>query len=205
MADWQDGFLKYDKTYVRKVNAQRIAQSRPDLCGVPILDGAGVLFSSASEAHDEPRSCYNCPFFNYDRSCKLLPASIVVKKITIPLKAEANSKPIEYWPVCGYWVYGHPNYGPEEFVAKLDPDSAGLGWVNAPEPGLDKSGTSCGGAHGGDDCDLWMTDEPDKRGVKQGFCRVLQADTGNMDCCSAWQDDDFLTWQMVQERFKERG
>jgi len=203
VADWKDGFLKYKGENIRKVNAQRIAQSRPDLCGVPILDGAGVLFSAASEAHGEPRSCYNCNFYNYEKSCRLMEPSLIIKKVTIPLKPEASSKPIEYWPVCGYWVYGQPNYGPAESVAKLDPDNAGLGWVNAPETGQERSGTSCGGANGGDDCDLWLTDEPDKRQVKNGFCRVLQHDTGNLDCCSAWQDDDWVTWQEVQERLKE--
>jgi hypothetical protein len=204
VGDWKDGFLSYTGKHVKKANAIRIAQSRPDLAGVPILQEGSVLFSSGDSAHDEPRSCYNCPFFNFESSCKLMDARIKIKKFTTPERMEAGAKPIEYWPVCGYWIYGQPNYGLDEHYATLDPSSAGLGWVNAPKTGQELSGTSCGGACGGDDCDLWITKGDDKRAEATGFCRVLQKETGNMDCCSAWQDDDWLTWEMVQERFREK-
>src|ERR1700757_1990527 len=190
---------------VQKINSIRIGQSRPDLKEPPILTEGSVLFSSAASASNEPRSCYNCTFFNYDKSCRLIGKGVEIHKFTWPKEKRDAAKPIEYWPVCGYWVKGDPNYGPEEFSARLSPDEAGLGWVNAPKPGLEYSGTSCGGANGGDDCDFWIIDreDGDKRECESGFCRVLQRETGNMDCCSAWQDDDYLTWQMVQERFRE--
>ena len=202
-----DGFYKYraKPTLVEKINTIRIGQSRPDLCGTPILDEGSVLFSSAASANDEPRSCYNCPFFNYEKSCKLLDKDLEIHKFTWPKERRDGAKPVEFWPVCGYWIHGQPNYGPEEHYANLDPEEAGLGWVNAPEPGLSLSGTSCGGANGGDDCDLWMIEgeKGDKRAAKSGFCRVMQKSTGNLDCCAAWEDDDWLTWQMVEERFRE--
>ncbi len=203
-----EGFFKYraKPELVRKINTIRIGQSRPDLKGPPILDEGSVLFSSAASANDEPRSCYNCTFFNYEKSCRLLGKDVEVHKFTWPKERRDNAKPIEFWPVCGYWVKGNPNYGPEEFAGgKLDPDEAGLGWVNAPEVGLERSGTSCSGANGGDDCDLWMIEgeDGDKREQKTGFCRVLQKTTGGMDCCSCWEDDDWLTWAMVKERFNE--
>jgi hypothetical protein len=202
-----DGFYKYkpESEMVKKINTIRIGQSRPDLEGPPILTEGDVLFSSAASASDEPRSCYNCQFFNYEKSCRLMGKAVEIHKFTWPKERRDNAKPIEFWPVCGYWIKGEPNYGPEEFIAEISPDDAGLGWVNAPETGQELGGTSCGGRNGGDDCDLWLIDSAsgDKRAEEIGFCRVLQKETGNMDCCSCWQDDDFLTWQMVQERFRE--
>lgn len=200
-----DGFYRYKAKpeMVRKINTIRIGQSRPDLKSTPILDESSVLFSSAASAGNEPRSCYNCPFFNYEKSCKLMGKDVEIHKFTWPKERRDNSKPIEFWPVCGYWVKGEPNYAEEEFYAKLNPDEAGLGWVNAPEVGLERSGTSCGGKNGGDDCDLWIIEgeSGDKRAADTGFCRVMQKETGNLDCCAAWEDDDWLTWQMVKERF----
>lgn len=202
-----EGFYRYKPRVgmVKKINTIRIGQSRPDLKSPPILTEGDVLFSSAASASDEPRSCYNCPFFNYGKSCKLMGKSVEIHKFTWPKEKRDGAKPIEFWPVCGMWIKGEPNFGPEDFYAKLDPDEAGLGWVNAPEPGQELSGTSCGGANGGDDCDLWLIEgtSGDKRAAKSGFCRVMQKSTGNMDCCTCWQDDDFLTWQMVKERFSE--
>lgn len=204
-----DGFYKYRAKLglVRKVNAIRIGQSRPDLREPPILDEGAVLFSSAASADNEPRSCYNCQFFNFEKSCKLLGKDVEIHKFTWPEEVRDGAKPIEYWPVCGYWVKGEPNYGVAQYSEnKVSPDDAGLGWVNAPEVGQEQGGSSCGGANGGDDCDLWMIEDPsgDKRAAKTGFCRVLQKETGCMDCCSAWQDDDWLNWNLVQERFRER-
>lgn len=203
-----DGFYKYKAKpeMVKKINTIRIGQSMPDLREPPILSEGAVLFSSAASACDEPRSCYNCPLFNYGKSCRYYGPDVEIHKFTWPKERRDNAKPIEFWPVCGYWVKGEPNYGPEEFYeVKLNPDEGGLGWVNAPEVGQDLAGTSCGGANGGDDCDLWLIEgeDGDKREAKTGFCRVMQKDTGNLDCCAAWEDDDFLTWQAVQQRFRE--
>lgn len=203
-----DGFYKYKPKpeVAKKINAIRIGQSRPDLELPPILDNGSVLFSSAASAENEPRSCYNCPFFNFEKSCKLMrELGMELRKFTWPKERRDNAKPIEFWPVCGYWVKGEPNYGPAQFYADLGPDEAGLGWVNAPEIGQELGGTSCGGRNGGDDCDLWLIDSEsgDKRAEDSGFCRVMQKDTANLDCCSAWEDDDWLTWQMVKERFNE--
>lgn len=201
------GFLKYgpELATARKINSIRIGQSRPDLAGVPILTEGDVLFSSAAEAGEKPRSCYNCPLFNYERSCKLFGKDVEIRKFTWPEKIRDGAKPIEYWPVCGYWVPGEPNYGVAEFIAKLDPGAAGLGWVNAPRVGQELSGTSCGGANGGDDCDFWIIEDEDgdKREAKTGFCRVMQKQTENGACCSCWTDDDLLSYQMVAERFRE--
>jgi hypothetical protein len=204
-----DGFYKYKAKpeLVKKINAIRINQSRPDLCGVPILQPGQVSFSSANASHGEPRSCYNCIMFNYGKSCSILPKHIEVHKFTSPEKREDNAKPIEFWPVCDYWVFGQPNYGPATFKAAIDPGDAGLCWINAPEVGQESGGACCGGRNGGDDCDFWLIDSEsgDKRKEPTGFCRVLQRDTGNLDCCSCWIDDDILEWQMVQERFRQRG
>lgn len=196
-------FKIYTAEDIRKINSQRRVQSAPGDKTVPILDEAGILFSSAKEAHDEPRSCVNCPLWNYGRSCMIHAEHIVVRKFIWPKRATADAKRIEYWPVCGYWMYGQPNYGPPKHVASIDPDTSGLGWVNAPEVGLEHSGSCCGGRNGGDECDLWITKEADAREADSGFCRVLQKDTANMDCCGAWEDDDWVYWQTAQERLRE--
>jgi hypothetical protein len=197
-----DGFLTYREENLRKINSIRRVISAPDAKLPPILNNGQVLFSSASTADNEPRSCYNCPFFNYERSCQLMGSQVEIHKLFWPKQATSDSKQIEYWPVCGYWVKGEPNYGEEKCVAHLNPDDAGLGWVNAPKPGQEYGGTSCGGRGGGDDCDLWMTEGADKREEDSGFCRVLQRETQNLDCCSAWVDDDLVSWRTAQERFK---
>lgn len=199
----EEGFIKYTNKNVPKVNAIRRAQSLPDLRLPPILDNGSVLFSSADSANNEPRSCANCVFYNNGRSCQLIGPHVPIRKFTWPPERTADSKPIEYWPVCGYWIHGKPNTGEPRFIAVLDPEDMGLGWVNAPKAGQSLGGTCCGGRNGGDDCDLWMTEKDDKRSCDTGFCRVLQKDTANMDCCSAWRDDDWITWQMAQERFNE--
>jgi hypothetical protein len=204
-----DGFYRYQAKpeVVKKINAIRINQSRPDLCGVPILQPGQAMFSPAASAHDEPRSCYNCFMFNETaESCAILPEHIKIRKFTSPLKREDNAKPIEFWPVCGYWIHGTPNMGPAIHHAEISPEDAGLSWINAPEPGQEYGGACCGGRNGGDDCDFWMisSESGDKRAEDTGFCRVLQTDTANMDCCACWIDDDILDWRMVQERFNEK-
>lgn len=197
-----DGFLVYKPKNLSKVNAIRRVISAPDAKLPPILNNGQVTFSSASAAGNEPRSCINCTFFNYGRSCQLMSPEIEIHKLIWPPEPTSDSKQVEYWPVCSYWIKGEPNYGAEKSIACLDPDDTGLGWVNAPKVGLEYSGTCCGGRNGGDDCDLWMTEGPDKRDEDTGFCRVLQRHTNNMDCCSAWIDDDWVSWRTAQERFK---
>jgi hypothetical protein len=199
-----DGFLVYEpkQSVLRKINSIRRIISAPDAKLPPILNNGQAMFSSAADAHGEPRSCYNCSFYNYGRSCKLMGDEIVIRKVTWPPQAMADSKQVEYWPVCGYWVYGEPTYGTAAFYARLNPDDAGLSWINAPKCGQPHGGTSCGGRNGGDDCDLWMISGDDKRATDTGFCRVLQRDTNNLDCCSCWVDDDLVSWRTVQERLK---
>lgn len=197
-----DGFLVYEPENLRKINSIRRVISKPDAKLPPILNNGQVLFSAAEDAHGEPRSCYNCPFYNYGKSCRLMGPDVEIRKLLWPPKQTADSKQVEYWPVCGYWIYGEPNYGTEKFTARISPDDAGLGWINAPKPGQKQGGSCCGGRNGGDDCDLWMTADEDKREADTGFCRVLQRDTNNLDCCSCWEDDDLVSWQTAQERFK---
>ena len=199
-----EDFMVYRKKQLRKVNSIRRAASQPADKSLPVLNESQVLFSAAAEAHGEPRSCYNCTFFNHDRSCKLLPKEIAIRKLKYPPEPTSDSKVIEYWPVCGYWVYGEPNYGPEVCLADIDPESAGLGWVNAPSVGLDYGGACCGGADGGDDCDYYISEDDDMHPepTSSGFCRVLQKNVNAMDCCGAWTDDDWITWQQAQVLLK---
>jgi hypothetical protein len=197
-----DGFLVYKGENLRKINSIRRVISAPDAKLPPILNNGQVTFSSASEAHNEPRSCYNCQFYNFNRSCKLMSKELQIKKLVWPSAPTKDSKQIEYWPVCGYWIYGEPNYSAEQRYSSIDPDNAGLCWINAPEMGLDRNGSCCSGANNGDDCDFFMTPVADKRDVDSGFCRVLQKPVAGMDCCSAWLDDDLVSWRTAQERFK---
>lgn len=197
-----DGFLAYKPEHLRKVNAIRRVISAPDATLPPILNNGQIVFSSAKDAEDEPRSCYNCVFYNYDRSCQLMGQKLVVKKFIWPHQAMADSKRVEFWPVCSYWIHGEPTYGAEKTTATIDPDFAGLCWINAPEVGLAHSGSNCGGANDGDDCDFYMTPGADKRAFPTGFCRVLQRNVNNLDCCGAWLDDDLVGWRTAQERIR---
>jgi hypothetical protein len=205
MASRTDGFLTYKAENLKKINSIRRVISAPDAKLPPILNNGQVSFSSAESANREPRSCYNCPFYNYDRSCQLMGQSLKIAKLIWPKQPTGDSKQIEYWPVCSYWIPGEPNYGPSKKIASINPDDAGLCWINAPRVGLDYSGSCCGGQNGGDDCDFFMVPGDDKREFDTGFCRVLQRDVNNMDCCSAWLDDDLVGWRTAQERFKING
>jgi hypothetical protein len=197
-----DGFLTYKAKNLEKINSIRRVISAPDAKLPPILNNGQVAFSSAASADNEPRSCYNCVFYNYGRSCQLMSRTVEIHKLIWPKVPTADSKQIEYWPLCSYWVKGDPHTGSEKTLARLNPDDAGLCYVNAPEVGLEYSGACCSGANGGDDCDMYMTPGEDKRAFEQGFCRVLGRDVQGMDCCSAWLDDDLVSWRTAVERFK---
>jgi hypothetical protein len=198
----EGGFAIYRPPQIPKVNAWRSVASMKDMEDAPILTRGQVLFSTAESAHDEPRSCFNCPmYFEKAGRCKYFGDRTKIYKFT-----EGDPDPIEYWPVCGYWIYGQPSQdNPAYFQTLLDPEDAGLGWVNAPKPGLPLSGTCCGGDNNGDDCDFWRTEgKQAKWDAATGFCRVLQSQTANMDCCGAWIDDDWLPWQTAAQFLKDR-
>lgn len=194
------GFPIYEDKNLPKVNAWRRAASMAGLKGVPILPRASVLFSTSESANDEPRCCQNCFMFFTSGKCQIHAPSLEIKKFT---KGEKDGNPIEYWPVCGYWVHGEPSSDRPFYKASLDPDDTGLSWINAPRPGLELSGTNCGGINNGDDCDFYITDgATPKWESSTGFCRVLQTRVAAGDCCSAFQDDDLISWNVAQDWIK---
>lgn len=199
-------FLEYGPQHLSKVNAQRLANSLVKIKSTPVLEKGQVAYSSAESAHNEPRSCYNCWMFNEKASsCKLFGPDIRIEKFTYPPKHELDSKPIEYWPVCSMWDWGHHNEGAAIYKERPydNPEDTGLGWVNAPEVGLPLSGSCCGGQNGGDDCDSYITKGEDKRAEPTAFCRVLQQNVENMGCCTAFLDDDWISWQKGQDLLKD--
>lgn len=197
-------FLTYKLRDLTKINAQRRALSQPTITDVPVLTKQQVMYVSEGQMEGEPATCYNCPFFNYDRSCRLLGPNVRVKKFVYPPKATADAKRIEYWPCCGEWTRGEPNYGTEQFLASpSNPDSIGLGWINAPEVGQDIGGANCGGKSGGDDCDHYITKGDDKRAEPTAFCRVLHSQVECGGVCAAWMDDDWVSWDRAQNILKE--
>jgi hypothetical protein len=197
-------FLLYQVQHLRKVNAQRRALSQPTIYDVPVLTKGQVQYIPEGALEGEPASCYNCPFFNYDRSCQFLGSRVKVKKLVYPKESTPDAKRIEYWPCCGEWTRGEPNYGPEKFLDCLaSPDSTGLGWINAPMVGQEYGGANCGGKDGGDDCDHYCSEGEDKRLEPTAFCRVLQAPVECGAVCSAWMDDDYLSWDRAQNLLKE--
>lgn len=204
--DDKPGFIAYKPKHLPKVNSLRLANSLVNISSVPILERGQVCYSTASSADNEPRSCYNCHFYNRRASsCSLMGPGVRVEKFTYPPMVQQDSKPIEYWPVCGMFDYGEPQNGLPVYKATPydNPDDNGFGWVNAPQVGLKLSGTSCGGANGGDDCDNYIVPGDDKRAEKTGFCRVLQTQVDNMDCCTAWTDDDWVDWQKGAKLLEE--
>lgn len=184
----------------------RLASSLVQITAAPVLEKGQVLFSSAANAHNEPRSCYNCRMYNGSaRTCVLMGPAIRVEKFIYPPKFEQESKPIEYWPACGAWDYGSPIVGQPSYKKQPfdEPDDLGFGWINAPEPGQKQGGANCGGINGGDDCDNYIIAGDDKREAPVGFCRVLRQDVENGACCTAWGDDDWLSWQKGQDLLKD--
>lgn len=191
-------FFTYGPDDLRKINAMRRANSQPHVESTPVLGKEKLLFVTATEMHDEPASCYNCVFYNHAATCGLIGPHVAIKKFIFPKKETSDSKPIEYWPCCGMHQFGQPNYGPPSYTAKNDPSSLDLLWINAPAPGLPSGGANCGGATGGDDCDHYCTPGGDKRAYASAFCRVLQCTVNGGDVCTAWDDDDKLSWQKAQ-------
>jgi len=197
-------FKTYHADSLRKVNAQRRALSQPDVYCVPTLKPAEVLFVPAARMHAEPATCYNCSRFNYGKSCTMIGPNVEVRKFVYPTRATADAKRIEYWPCCGEWNRGKPNYGPATYCDELStPDELGLGWINAPEVGQEIGGANCGGPLGGDECDFYVTDEADARDTEEGFCRVLQQDVAAGAVCAAWRDDDWVDYARGSALLKE--
>lgn len=198
-------FLVFGLKQLRKMNAQRRALSQPDVYAIPTPTKGEVLFVPAAAMNSEPASCYNCIRYNHGKSCGIIGPWVTVKKLSYPPRPTADAKVIEYWPCCGMHEYGEPNFGLEAFCAANDPDSIGLGWINATRPGQESGGANCGGTNGGDDCDHYMTEGDDKRAEPTGFCRVLQTEVCNGDVCAQWRDDDWMTWGRAQDILKSLG
>lgn len=189
---------------LKKVNSQRRALSQPTFVDVPVLTKGEVLYIPEGQMDRKPASCYRCTFYNYGRSCKLIGPNVKIRKFVYPPEATSDAKQIEYWPCCGMWTPGDPNYGTEKFMDQLSSaDTLGLGWINAPKPGQEYGGANCGGKSGGDDCDHYCSEGDDKRAEPTAFCRVLQSQVENGAVCAAWRDDDFMTWDLAQNIMKE--
>lgn len=200
------GFLAYKPEHLRKINSMREASSMVYITTSPTLEKGQVLFSSAANSHDEPRSCYNCFMFNRDaKTCKLMGPAVRVEKFIYPPTGTEVAKRIEYWPACGMWAYGTPIVGKPVYkeLPFDEPDDLGFGWINAPVVGQPHGGANCGGTNGGDDCDNFIVAGDDKRASPTGFCRVLRQDVENGACCTAWGDDDFISWQKGQDLLKD--
>jgi len=191
------GFVEYGPEQLPKVDSQRRDMSQPDFYGIPILQDAQVLFTRASELGGKPASCYTCTKQQKNETCYLLGPEILVK--TVVGHADSGD-PIEYWPCCSAHQYGEPAYDAPSYAEVLsNPDSLGLIWINAPDPGLGFGGANCGGLEGGDDCDHYLVADGEKWENEQGTCRVLQHSVAGGDVCTAWHDDDELSWQEAQQ------
>lgn len=195
------GYVEYGPEQLPKIESMRRDKSQPDFYGVPLLHDADVMFTTASQLGNKPASCYTCQFQQSDLTCGLLGPDIRVGKVT---GSPDSGDPIEYWPCCDMHDYGKPTVGKPAYRDSLStPDQVGLIWINASEVGQAFGGANCGGGHGGDDCDHYITSGPvEKWNAPQGICRVLQHTVENGDVCTAWRDDDELSWQEAQQLMK---
>ena len=199
-------FLAYTVRNILKVNSQRRALSQPKNREPQALTKGEAQYISEAEMRDEPATCYNCPMYNYGRSCQLMGSDVHLRKFVYPPERTSDAKPIEYWPCCSAWRPGEPNMGSERFVdCLLSVETLGPGWINAPKVGQPIGGANCGGKSGGDDCDHFCTEGPDKREEPVAFCRVLQDRVENGAVCGAWRDDDWLDYQRGAALLKELG
>lgn len=192
------GFVEYGKEQLPKINAMRRDKSQPDFYGVPILRDEDVLFTRASEMGDKPASCYTCHMQNADLTCMLMGPAIKVSKVK---GSKDSGEQIEYWPCCSMQDYGEPQTGKPVYVEELsNPSTLGLVWINAPEIGQKYGGANCGGIEGGDDCDFYrVKGKTEKWDAEQGFCMVLQHNVEGGAVCSAWRDDDELSFEDAQQ------
>ena len=193
------GFPLYDEKNLPKVNAMRRVMSRPDFHGVPILQPSDVLFTTGESMQDHPASCYNCRTQNpKSLTCKRIGPEILVKKFT---RGGTDGNPIEFFPCCGMHDFGEPSEG--IFFTRDDPDYLGLVWINAPKVGQQFGGANCAGVNGGDDCDHYIVEgKKAKWDSVTGFCRVLQKNVAAADVCTAWTDDDVVSWREAAQWIK---
>lgn len=195
------GYVEYGPEQLPKIESMRRDKSQPDFFGIPILHDQDVMFTTADQLGDKPASCYTCQLQQSDLTCGILGPNVKVSKVT---GTQDSGDPIEYWPCCGEHDYGPAQKGTPSYRPQLStPDQVGLIWINASEVGQPFGGANCGGGHGGDDCDHYITDGPiEKWDAPQGQCRVLQHTVDNGDVCTAWRDDDELSWQDAQQLMK---
>jgi hypothetical protein len=193
----QNGFYvaKPREKDILKLNTLRYTKSTVGVTSPPALKPQQVLYTQAEAMNNEPASCYNCIFFK-EPHCQLHDSRIIIRKF---IQAGEGGKDVEYWPCCSYHSWGETG-AVKEHLESWDGDVTGLIWINAPRPGLEYSGASCGGCDTGDDCDFFYPrGSESKREAVSGFCRVLQSDVGAGDVCSAWQDDDQIDFRTAQD------
>jgi len=191
------GFIEYGKEQLPKIDSMRRDKTQPDFYGVPILHDEQVMFTRASEMGNKPASCTTCHYQQSDKTCHLIGPSITVSKVT---GHKESGDPIEYWPCCDMHSYGEPSKEKPHYDEVLsNPNTLGLVWINAGEPGQPYGGANCGGVEGGDDCDHYMVSKGDKWENPQGLCRVLAHTVDAGDVCTAWWDDDILEWEEAQQ------
>lgn len=189
------GFPQYGEAQLPKVNAMRADKSQPDFMGIPILHDGDVMLCSP----EKPASCYTCAFM-LGETCALLGSEIVIAKVQ---SDGQEGEIIEYWPCCSMQTVGGADLDAANYIEPFKtPEELGLIWINAPEVGQESGGANCGGVNGGDDCDHYQVESGEKWDSESGFCRVLQHEVGAAQVCSAWRDDDILSWQDAQQLLK---
>lgn len=197
----EGGFVEYGEEQLPKVNTQRRDLSQSEFYGIPILSDSEVMYTTSAQLGNKPASCYTCQIQQSDLTCGLLGPDIKVSKVR---GAKDSGEQIEYWPCCDEHDYGTPATGKPSYRSNLStPDQVGLIWINAPEVGQPFGGANCGGLNGGDDCDRFRTEGlQEKWDVDSGFCTVLQHSVEGGAVCTAWKDDDILSWRIAQQMMR---
>jgi hypothetical protein len=191
------GFVEYGKEQLPKIDSMRRDKSQPDFYGIPILHDADVMFTRASEMGNKPASCYTCQAQQSDLTCFYLGPRVSVAKV---VGHRDSGDPIEYWPCCGFHNYGPRREGKPVYADSLsNPDTLGLIWINSPKLGQQYGGANCGGVENGDDCDHYLVKSGEKWDNPTGYCRVLAHEVGAGDVCTAWRDDDELSWEEARQ------
>jgi hypothetical protein len=195
------GFPVYGKEQLPKIDSMRRDKSQPDFFGVPILTDDQVLYTTGKELGGKPASCYTCVEQNKDFTCERIGPEVKVAKV---IGHRDSGESIEYWPCCSMHNFTpNPRSEAISYHETLDsPGSIGLIWINAPKPGQKYGGANCGGVNGGDDCDSYIVKSGEKWDSEQAFCRVLQHVVDADAVCTAWKDDDILTWEDAQQLIK---
>ncbi len=180
---------------------EELVQIKPIESSEP-FDGVtriAIAFVGGKETGNQPKSCFNCPFFYINqKTCQIHGPDIVIDSLVKDGQL--------YTPVCIYQTGGTPVAVDDSEViynatllGEKKAEATGLEWAKGP-------GTNCGGFKEGASCiHFHATDGKGIDGIC-GLMKVKQEKIGEHennevdwdDCCNG-HEGEHITWQEAQK------